>query len=323
MRDKIALEEHFALSETVGDSQVYARPEVWESLKAKLLDFETQRLEQMDQWGVGFAILSLNSPAVQGIADRRSAIETAKRANDALAEVVRRRPGRFGGFAALPMQDPDAAAAELERCVRDLGFHGFLVNGFSQVDQPERVAYYDAPEYRDFWITAQNLKKPFYMHPRDPLPWREPIYDGHPWLTGPTWAFAAETSMHALRLMSSGLFDRHPSLQMILGHMGEGIPFNIWRVDHILRKGRRGMPAMKELGDYLRSNVYITTSGNFRTPTLLCTMLEVGSDRVLFSVDYPFERHEDACGWFDAAPISENDRLKIARTNAQRLFGLA
>lgn len=323
MRDKIALEEHFAIDLTIADSQVYARPEAWVTLRANLLDFEHQRLEQMDAWGTAFSILSLNSPAVQGIADPARARDVARRANDVLAEQVARHPARFGGFAALPLQDPEAAARELERCVKELGFHGFLVNGFSQVGDEQSVAYYDAPRFADFWSAAAALGKPFYMHPRDPLPAREPIYDGAPWLTGPTWAFAAETSIHALRLMSSGLFDRHPALQMILGHFGEGLPFNIWRVDHILRKGRRGMPCEHEIGDYLRSNVHITTSGNFRTPTLLSTMLEVGADRVLYSVDYPFEKHEDAASWFDRCEISENDRRKIGRDNARALFGLA
>jgi 2,3-dihydroxybenzoate decarboxylase len=320
MKDKIALEEHFAIDLTIGDSQVYARPDMWTALRANLLDFEQQRLEQMDEWGTAFSILSLNSPAVQGIADPQRAVDVARRANDVLHEQIARNPKRFGGFAALPLQSPDAAARELERCVRELGFHGFLVNGFSQRD--DAVLYYDAPEFTDFWSAAARLGKPFYMHPRDPLPEREPIYDGVPWLTGPTWAFAAETSMHALRLLSSGLFDRHPALQMILGHFGEGIPFNIWRVDHILRKGRRGMPCDREIGDYLRSNVHITTSGNFRTPTLLSTMLEVGADRIMYSVDYPFEKHEDAARWFDKCEISENDRQKIGRDNARKLFGL-
>ena len=322
MQDKIALEEHFAIGLTIEDSRVYARPEAWAGLRGKLLDFESQRLEQMDAWGTRFSILSLNSPAVQGIPDPQQAIAVAKRANDVLAEQIRRHPTRFGGFAALPMQDPDAAARELERCVRELGFHGFLVNGFSQVGDEHTVVYYDAPRYADFWAAAAALGKPFYMHPRDPLPSREPIYEGAPWLTGPTWAFAVETGTHALRLMSGGLFDRHPGLQMILGHFGEGIPFNVWRVDHILRKGRRGMPCDRQIGDYLRDNVYITTSGNFRTPTLLSTMLEVGSDRIMYSVDYPFEKHEDAARWFDTCEISENDRRKIGRDNARKLFGL-
>jgi 2,3-dihydroxybenzoate decarboxylase len=324
LKNKIALEEHFAIDLTIGDSQVYARPEVWAGLKSNLLDFEQQRLDQMDEWGTEFSILSLNSPAVQAIPEPKRAVEVARRANDILAEQVSRHPKRFGGFAAVPLQDPEAAARELERCVKELGFHGFLVNGFSQVEgAPDAVVYYDAPAFADFWAAAAKLEKPFYMHPRDPLLSREPIYEGTPWLTGPTWAFAAETSMHALRLMSSGLFDKHPALQMILGHFGEGIPFNIWRIDHILRKGRRGMPCEKEVGEYLRSNVHITTSGNFRTPTLLSTMLEVGSDRIMYSVDYPFEKHEHAASWFDRCEISENDRQKIGRDNACKLFGLS
>jgi predicted TIM-barrel fold metal-dependent hydrolase len=130
MKDKIALEEHFAIDLTIGDSQVYARPEMWTQLKQNLLDFEHQRLEQMDEWGTALSILSLNSPAVQSIPDPQTAVQVAKRANDILAEQIQRHPTRFGGFAALPMQDPDAAAHELERCVTQLGFHGFLVNGF-------------------------------------------------------------------------------------------------------------------------------------------------------------------------------------------------
>jgi gamma-resorcylate decarboxylase len=323
MKDKVALEEHFAIELTIGDSQVYAKPEVWESVRSNLLDLEQQRVEEMDRWGTEYAILSLNSPAVQGIPDPQHAVDVARRANDTLASHVGRHSARFGGFAALPMQDPDAAARELERAVGELGFHGFLVNGFSQVGDVDTVVYLDDSRYDDFWATAAALGKPFYLHPRDPLLSREPIYEGVPWLTGPTWAFAVETSTHALRLMGSGLFDRHPELQMILGHFGEGIPFNIWRADHILRKGRRGMPCALELGDYLRKNTYITTSGNFRTPTLLSTMLEVGSDRIMYSVDYPFEKHENAASWFDHCEISENDRYKIGRGNAAGLFGLA
>ena len=289
--------------------------------KSNLLDFEQQRLEQMDQWGTEFSILSLNSPAVQAIPDAKRAIEVAMRANDVLAEQVRRHPRRFGGFAALPMQDPDAAARELERCIQQLGFHGSLVNGFSQVGDENTVVYYDAPQFADFWKTAAALGKPFYMHPRDPLASREPICEGAHWLTGPTWAFAMETSIHALRLMSSGLFDRHPELQMILGHSARAFPSTSGALTTSCAKA--GMPCEKEIGDYLRSNVHITTSGNFRTPTLLSTMLEVGSDRIMYSVDYPFEKHEHAASWFDRCEISENDRQKIGRDNARKLFGLS
>jgi 2,3-dihydroxybenzoate decarboxylase len=235
---------------------------------------------------------------------------------------VHAHPDRFGGFAALPMQDPGDAAAELTRAIEQLGFKGALVNGYSQVGSPDRVVYYDDPAYHSFWATVERLNVPFYLHPRDPLPAREPIYDGHPWLLGPVWAFGVETATHALRLMASGLFDRHPRLTMILGHLGEGLPYSIWRCDHRLAKSRRGMPARRPLAEYLRSNVFLTTSGNFRTPTLQAAIAEIGIDRVMFSVDYPFEDTVDAARWFDTVPLSEADRRKIGRDNAIDLFRL-
>ena len=136
------------------------------------------------------------------------------------------------------------------------------------------------------------------------------------------WAFAAETAIHALRLMCSGLFDRHPRLTLILGHLGEGLPYNAWRIDHRLRKMPQGIPARRTITDYLRSNVFLTTSGNFRTPTLVDAIAEVGVDRVLFSIDYPFEETADATDWFDIAAIPEPDRLRIGFENAARLFKL-
>jgi 2,3-dihydroxybenzoate decarboxylase len=322
MKNKIALEEHFATELTIEQSKVFAPPAVWARLKANLLDVEQQRLETMEQGGTSFSILSLNSPGIQCIPNAKQAVDVARHSNDLLAEHISRHPTKLGGFAALPMQDPAAAARELERCIKELKFHGFMVNGFSQVGDEQNVAYYDAPEFGEFWISAASLGKPFYMHPRDPLPSREPIYDGFPWLTAATWAFAVETSIHALRLMSTGLFDRHPDLQMILGHLGEFLPFNIWRVDNIVRKAPRGIPCKREIGEYFRENVYLTTSGMFRTPALVASMMEIGGDRIMYSVDYPFETHDDASRWFDHCEISDNDRKKIGRENARRLFGL-
>jgi gamma-resorcylate decarboxylase len=322
MKDKIALEEHFAIDLTIEQSRIYARPGVWEKLRADLLDVEQQRLERMEESGTAFSILSLNAPGTQGIPDPAEAIHVARRANDALAAFVSRHPQRLGGFAALPMQDPDAAARELERSVRDLGFHGFLVNGFTQLGDPDTIVYYDDPRFDDFWKTVEDLGKPFYLHPRDPLPINARAFQGFPWLGAPTWAFAVETSTHALRLVTSGLFDRYPRLQMILGHMGECIPFHIWRIDHVLQIAPRGSPAQRPVSAYLRDNVHITTSGVFHTPAMLLTMLTTGSDRILFSVDYPFEVHAEAANWFDSCEISELDRRKIGRGNARRLFGL-
>jgi gamma-resorcylate decarboxylase len=324
MPGKVALEEHFAIPETLQDSAGFVPPDYWTELQARLLDMQDRRLREMDAHGIEIMLPSLNAPAVQAIFDRQKAIEIARRANDFLAGEVAKRPDRFRGLAALPMQDPEVATQELRRCVKDLGFVGALVNGFSQVDDAGDATYYDLPQYRPFWAEVERLGVPFYLHPRNPLPQHARIYDGHPWLLGPTWAFGQETAVHALRLMASGLFDEHPTLQIVLGHMGEGLPYSIWRVDN--RNGwiktPKKYPAKKPLGDYFRQNFYITTSGNFRTQSLIDAMLEIGSDRILFSADWPFENIDHAADWFDVCTIAEADRLKIGRTNALRLFKL-
>jgi len=322
MQRKIGLEEHFAIPETLSDSRGYLPDETWSELRARVLDIHERRLREMDQHGIEMMILSLNAPAIQAIPDAARADEVARKANDYLAEQVHRRPDRFQGLAALPMQDPERAAAELERCVRDLGFRGALVNGFS--DLADSTLYYDLPQYRPFWAQVERLDVPFYLHPRNPLPRDAQIYEGHSWLLGPTWAFAQETAVHALRLMGSGLFDDHPRLKIILGHLGEGLPYGMWRVDHCNGwvPGRHKYPARRKIADYFYANFYVTTSGNFHTQTLLAAMLELGADRVLFSIDWPFENVSHAAEWFDATPISEADRLKIGRTNALKLFRL-
>ncbi|MGE3986671.1 amidohydrolase family protein [Pseudorhodoplanes sp.] len=325
MKGKIALEEHFAIDDTLQDSNGFLPDAIWTELSARLLDIHGKRLQQMDEFGIEMMLLSLNAPAIQAIPDVKKANELAKKANDFLAEQVAKRPDRFQGLAALPMQDPDLAARELQRCVKELGFVGSLVNGFSQAGDPTVPIYYDLKQYWPFWAENEKLGVPFYLHPRNPLPQDSRIYDGHPWLLGPTWAFGQETAVHALRLMASGLFDTHPNLKIVLGHMGEGLPYSMWRVDnrngwtlHLPHK----YPAKKKLGDYFRTNFWLTTSGNFRTQTLIDAILEIGADHILFSTDWPFENIDHAAIWFDAASISENDRIKIGRTNCVDLFKL-
>jgi 2,3-dihydroxybenzoate decarboxylase len=262
---------------------------------------------------------------VQAIHEVERAIGVAREANDVLAGEIAKRPDRFLGFAALPMQDPDEAARELSRCVKELGFVGALVNGFSQAGTPDSALYYDLPLYRAFWRTVAELDVPFYLHPRNPLPGAIPGYEGHNWLMGPNWAFHAETSVHALRLIGSGLFDEHPRLQIILGHLGEGIPAYLWRIDHRndWMKAPHKYAAKKPVADYFRNNFVLTTSGNFSTSALNQAVAEIGTNRVLWSADYPFEDISDAADWIDAAPISDADRVKICRTNALELFKLA
>ena len=212
MQGKIALEEHFAIKATLEDSHVFGA-HVWDQLAPRLLDIQDMRLKEMDKHGIEMMILSLNAPAVQAIHDVKRAIAVAREANDALAAEVAKRPDRFAGFAALPMQDPEAAAQELTRCVKELGMVGALVNGFSQAGDPENVLYYDLPQYRPFWRTVAALDVPFYLHPRNPLPSWSRFYKGMQWMSGPNWAFAAETAVHALRLIGSGLFDELPAAQ--------------------------------------------------------------------------------------------------------------
>ena len=321
MQGKIAVEEHFAIPDTTDRSLRY-NTEYWTGLQPRLLDLHDQRLAEMDQAGIEIEIISLNSNGVQSILDARKAAELARKANDALAEAVAKRPDRFAAFAALPMQDPHAAALEFERCVRDLKFKGALVNSFSQIGSSDSAVYYDLPHYRPFWAVVERLGTPFYLHPRDPLPSRRQAYEDHPWLIASPWGFAEETAMHALRLMGSGLFDEYPRLQIVLGHLGERIPYDLWRLDHRLAKVP-GRHAKRKMGEYFRQNFYVTTSGNFCTQSLIHAILTLGADRLLFAVDYPFEEHAQAASWFDAADIAEADRRKIGRDNAAALFGLS
>jgi len=324
MHGKIALEEHFAIPDTLMDSAGFVPDSYWPELKSRLLDIQERRLSEMDRHGIEMMILSLNAPAVQAIADTGKADEISRRANDYLAEQVAKRPSRFQAFAALPMQDPELAIRELERCVTTLGFRGALVNGFSQTAAHKSLLYYDLPQYWPFWEKLEQLDVPFYLHPRNPLPEDCRIYDGHPWLMGPTWAFGQETAVHALRLIGSGLFDTYPKLKIVLGHMGEGLPYSMWRIDH--RNGWVKAPAKhrakRKIRDYFNENFYLTTSGNFRTQTLIDAILEIGADRILFSVDWPFENVDHAADWFNSASMSETDRVKIGRSNAAQLFKL-
>ena len=322
MQGKVALEEHFAIPDTLMDSAGFVPEDHWGELKGRILDIRDRRLREMDAHGIEVMILSLNAPAVQAIPDARRANDIARKANDHLAAELAKRPDRFEAFAALPMQDPELAILELQRAVGQLGFRGALVNGFSQAG--DETLYYDLPQYESFWSVVERLDVPFYLHPRNPLAADARIYQGHEWLLGPTWAFAQETAVHALRLIGSGLFDRHPRLKIILGHMGEGLPYSMWRIDNrnAWVKAPPRHKARRKNAAYFHENFYLTTSGNFRTQALIDAMLEIGADRILFSVDWPFENVDHACNWFDAASISEADRRKIGRLNARALFKL-
>jgi 2,3-dihydroxybenzoate decarboxylase len=321
MNGKIALEEHFITPE-FGQPNVNLSDTRLREVYRRLLEVEEERLEGMDKNGIDFAVLSLNMPGIQSETNPRVAVERSISVNNELASIVARHPNRYAGFAAVAMQEPSAAAAELSRCVSDLGFKGAMVHGYTNVGNAETGEYLDEPKCLPFWERAESLGVPVYLHPRNPSPGQARIYNGHPELMAAVWAFTVETATHALRLITSGLFDRFPRLNIILGHMGETLPFSIWRIENAYSMGRGGKELNKPLSAYLSENFFITTAGNFSTPALLATMLVVGADRILFSVDYPWASMDDGSKWFDEAPISSADRRKIGRVNAERLFGL-
>lgn len=325
MKGKIALEEHWEPADyDATGAHSFTEPGYFDEVERRLKEVD-QRVEDMDRNGIGISILSLTQPGIEGILDTRAAIDAARKANDyAATELVSRHPDRLRMFASVPLQDPEAAAHELERAVRELGAVGALVNGYTNIGDENTARYLDEAPVDPFWNKVSELGVPVYLHPRIPLPSQQRIYEGYEGLLGSAWGFGFETATHALRLILSGLFDRYPNINVILGHCGEALPFTLPRVEHRLRHQRRETHGLHELPptEYLRKNFYLTTSGVFRTSTLLDTLLEVGADRVLFSVDYPYESMDEIAPWFDTTPISENDRIKIGRTNSANLFGL-
>ena len=324
MQGKIAFEEHFALADTLEQTRTFAGDSnAWDDFTRQILDLDGERLGHMDDTGIELAILSLNAPGVQRILDAGEAMTVARKANERMAEAVAKHPRRYAALAALPMHDADAAAAELTRCVRELGFKGCMVNGFQQVGNAENVKYYDLPEYRSFWATVSELDVPFYLHPRMQIASRAQNYEGHPWLMSSPWGFAVETSIHSLRLCGSGLFDDYPNLRICIGHLGENIPFGLWRIDARMAFSRRSYRGKRPLGDYFRAHFHVTTSGNFNDAAFRCTLDVLDNDKVYFSADYPFEKMQDAARWYDStAVLSEGQRRKIGRTNAINLFNL-
>ncbi|HVB52253.1 MAG TPA: amidohydrolase family protein [Acidimicrobiales bacterium] len=320
MNGKIALEEHFAIP-LYNMRPHFLNLEVWQNVERRLADFRELRLERMDATGIGRAIISLTSPGVQGQRDVKEAVNGARTANDVLAQEIAENPDRFAGFAAVPLQDVDQAVGELHRAVTELGFKGVLINSYTAMPDGNS-AHLDEERFDPFWSALEELNVPLYLHPQIlPADQRGAIAKW-PEMAGPVWEFATETSVAALRLITSGLFDRHPKAQVLLGHLGESLPFNIWRTENRMRKAFDRVELNRSLTSYLTDNFYITTAGHFYTPSFLATVAVMGSDRVLYSVDYPFEEMEQGSEWFDNADIDESLRQKVGRDNAVRLFSL-
>jgi predicted TIM-barrel fold metal-dependent hydrolase len=320
VRDKVAIEEHFVFPEYEEYvSKAWMSPEMHKRMVGRLSDIGGSRLEQMEASGIQLAVLSLVTEGIQAEPDTARAVLKASKANDMLAEVIEHYPGSFAGLATVALQDPDEAIKELQRSVRELGLKGVCVNGFTTTQ--EGGDYYDHEKFLSFWQCLEELDVPLYLHPRYPLPSQRAIYDGRPELLGSTWGFGVETATHAMRLITSGLFDRVPRAQVILGHLGETLPFTLYRMQGRM-KALRGSDLKKPVTEYLHENFHIATSGNFHTPTLLGALMEIGADRVMFAVDYPFEEMIEASEWFDGVPIASHDRTKIGRENAVNLLSL-
>jgi uncharacterized protein len=320
----ITLEEHFASPGFLDGpgSELKEQASKFGAAAAKLFerlsDVGEKRIAEMDEAKIDMQVLSLTSPGTEQL-EAAEAITLAREANEFLGAAVKKNPTRFGGFAALPTAAPDKAAEELERTVREYGFKGAVINGHNQ------GRYLDGKFFWPIFERAEALNVPIYLHPtRPPKPVIESWYAGFSatvsdMLAGPGWGWHIETAVHVIRLILGGVFDRYPKLQIVVGHMGEGLPFMLQRLDVMptaMTKLNRPISA------YLRENVHYTFSGFNFTPTFLDLLLQAGVDRIMFSADHPYGSMAAARAFLDQLPVSSSDRERIAHGNAERLFGL-
>jgi predicted TIM-barrel fold metal-dependent hydrolase len=309
----IALEEHYYDRELVAtfDGPEGRAPET----RRRLDDLGDLRIKEMDEAGIDVQVISHGAPSTQRL-DAETAVRLARNVNDRLAQAIAAYPDRFAAFAALPTPDPKAAADELERTVTQLGFKGAMVHGLTN------GVFFDDKRFWPIFERAQALDVPLYVHPAVPhSAVVEAYYQDYladfPTLRTAAWGFTVETATQGIRLVLSGVFDAYPDVKIILGHMGEGLPFLLWRIDHALsRPGNRSVSFREQFSQHF----YITTSGNFSTPALLCSMMELGVDRILFSVDWPFVPNVPGTKWMHELQLSAEDKTKILSGNAKRLL---
>ncbi|HUK06439.1 MAG TPA: amidohydrolase family protein [Stellaceae bacterium] len=314
----IALEEHYhdpAIVAAMGSAMEGRRKE---EIRARLDDLGVLRLKEMDEAGVDFQVLSHGAPSTQRLSGE-SAVAMARDVNDRLHRVVIEHPRRFGAFAALPTAEPKAAAEELERTVTRLGFVGAMVHGLCN------GVFFDDQRFWPIFERAEALDVPIYLHPAAPHPAVFEIYfkdyaAKHPQFPMAAWGFTVETATLAIRLVLSGVFDRHPNLKFILGHLGETVPFLSWRIDMTLaRDGAHG----RGFREKFFSHFYITTSGFFSNTALECCIKEIGIDRIMFSIDYPFVENPPGTRWaLEQLTLSEQDKEKLLNGNARRILKL-
>ncbi len=288
---------------------------VGHDVETELLNVSNTRIAAMNEAGIDMQVLSLTMPGCQGL-DAARAIEVARDANERMAAAMSAHPGRFAAFAALPTPDPSASAKELERAVTKLGFKGTMINGHTNGE------FLDDKKFWPIFETAQALDVPVYLHPRDPHPAAKVYFTGYEDLASAAWGFTMDTVSHFLRLIFAGVFDTFPNLKMILGHLGEGLPFYLDRLeDHTcLATKHRGLK--KTVAEVMRDNIIVTTSGNFSTAAFQCTRDVLGIDNMIFSVDWPYELNKIGVEFLKHLPLGPAEMEKLAYRNAERLLKL-
>ncbi|KAF2018027.1 amidohydrolase 2 [Aaosphaeria arxii CBS 175.79] len=300
MLNKIALEEAWNIPDAAAlggfqPGSLAPKGVIGGDLGANLLDVHGTRLEQMNENGVELMVLSLVSAGPQGVADKAGAEKMASTANDQLSAAVMENPSRFAALCSLSMHDPTQAGQELRRCWDKLeGFVGVILNDFQSAGQDgNTMLFYDDPAYDVFWATADELGAPVYIHPRSATnEITEKMWKGREHLAFSALGYANRVNMHLLGIITAGVLDRFPNLKLVVGHMGEHIPYDLYRIDHKLNRARFPQMRMRKdrlVRDYFGTQVFITTSGHFSTPALLCAVAEIGVDACMFSIDYPFE----------------------------------
>lgn len=311
----IAIEEHYFDPELAATFKGGNPPYIQD----RLLDVGEARIKGMDEAGIDVQVLSHGAPSTQRL-DPETAVRMATLVNDNLQETILGNPDRYQGFAALPTPDPKAAADELERCVTKYGFKGAMVHGLTNGE------FLDEKKFWPIFERAEALDVPLYMHPAIPHPDVTKAYYGtyleqYPALLTAGWGFTVETATQGIRIVLSGVLDKYPNLKIILGHLGESLPFSLWRIDQALSRPENKSTSSSSFRDAFSEHFWITTSGNFSNPALLCCVMEMGIDRILFSIDYPFVENTPGVEWVENdVPLCKEDRIKILSGNAEKLL---
>jgi len=289
-------------------------------IRDRLPDLGESRIKDMNDTGIDHALLLLTSPGVQ-VFDRDTAVGLARDSNDQLEEAIRSRPDRYSGLAAFAPQDPTDAAKEIERSVRKLGLKGAVVNSHTHGE------YLDDPKFYPIFEACEHLNVPLYIHPQTPSRQMiQPFLERG--LDGAIFGFAVETGLHLLRIIVSGVFDQFPKLQIVVGHLGEGLPFWLYRLDFMHAAGMKAnryksiKPLERKVSEYMQQNVYVTSSGCPSVPSIMLCQQVLGMDRVMYAMDYPYQFVPEEVTMSDNLPISDNDKLKFFQTNAERVFNL-